>query len=138
MGDKVVPVFISIDTKRDTPEVVKEYVKGIGMEVISQYSGPAWRCLSLKLALLGTVVDIHMYIGSVVGFVLPASKPFPLHFSFCPVRLRSLVVSVHFYAPQLSGVVWANLFPTVLSYIFLIFPDTIHHAAQNFTRGWWG
>ena len=28
VGDQVVPVFISIDPKRDTPEVVKNYVKG--------------------------------------------------------------------------------------------------------------
>lgn len=55
VGDKVVPVFISIDTKRDTPDVVKEYVKGIGMRVATPYAcvpggGPCWMIPKLACA----------------------------------------------------------------------------------------
>ena len=33
IGELVVPVFISVDPKRDTPEAVKTYIKGISMVV---------------------------------------------------------------------------------------------------------
>ena len=87
-GEKIQPVFITVDPERDTPEVMKAYVENFGPRLVGLTGSPeeiaaaakAYRVYYAKSAKAGS--DEYLMDHSSIVYLMAPNGQFVMHFTY--------------------------------------------------------